>query len=148
MPRLVDHRGLLVTDDLARRHADVGFAKGAGERGEPARLGFGVVIEKCDEVPPGGGDPLIIGGAKAAVLRIPYDPDPEFGLCHVCRAVAGTVVHQDGLKVSVILPCERLKAGPEQLPAVPVDYDDRHQASMLAGAETLRTNSHSVSKHV
>jgi hypothetical protein len=66
-------------------------------------LRFGIVIEQCDEFTPRRGDALVVRRTKPAILLVPNDPRPKFGLRHVGRTVARTVVHHDRLETHVPL---------------------------------------------
>ena len=74
---------------------------------------------------PGSEDPLIVGGAEAAVFGIFDDVDggPE-GLRHLDGPVCGAVVHQDDLERQAVLCGERFEAGFQERATVPVHDND------------------------
>ena len=79
---------------------DVGFQKGRGQVGQPVRIGPSVRVDVRDDLPGGGPQPLVAGGAHAAVgrgnraERIP--PDDVRG------PVRGPIVDDDDLVVRII----------------------------------------------
>ena len=128
VPHLVDAARILVDQDLGSRHADLGMSlENAAERREPVRIGFRVVVEQGNELAPCGGDALVVGGAKAAVLRVADHARAELLFGHFGRAVARAVVHHHDLVGAVTLAAERAQAGAQQIPAIPVDDYDGDQ---------------------
>ena len=138
-PALSMRRGSSHTSTLLAAMPTSGCLRaGRQERGQPPRLGFGIVIEQRDELAAGGGDSLVIGGAEAAVFAVADHPRAELPLRHFRRTVGRTVIHHDCFERHLRLPRQRREARAQQFLPVPIDHHHGDQSIMLAGASEPR----------
>ena len=77
------------------------------EFAKPIGIGLGVIIQQRDEFTLCDGDPLIVGGAKPAVLAIADNFHPEFPGRDVGASIGRAVVHNDRFEAYVALARQR-----------------------------------------
>ncbi len=71
MPRFIDESRILPDDDFGSRHSYIRpLIENPQQRFQKARIRFGVIIEQRNKLAAGRRDPLIIGGAEAAIFAI------------------------------------------------------------------------------
>src|SRR5690606_20725013 len=109
-------------------HAHVRMGVEIGHQGgEGVAENFGVGIEQEDVAPARPGQPQVIAGGEADVLRAGDQLDPgELGGDHFRAAVGGGAIDDDDLQGEIAAsPVDGGEAGAQQVAHVPANDDDR-----------------------
>ena len=144
VPGLVNSPGILMNEDLRRRHADIRpVHEGGRERFEPARVRLGVIIQQRDELACGSSESLVVCRAKPNVVRITNQLYPDRSVArelvgeliedHLRRTVIRSIIYHDDVKwVAGPLGGQGSQAGAEKVAAVPVHHYDRNASALVS----------------
>jgi hypothetical protein len=101
---LVNTPGILINQDLGRRHPDVRpIYKSGSQRFEPSRFRLRVIIQQRDKFALRGREPLVVCRAKSNVARVTNQLYPDFGVTrellqdHLGRTIIRSIIYHDDI---------------------------------------------------
>ena len=128
----VEHVRLVVADDAAGQHADLGPASGELHQGlDRPGIQHRVVVDQQEPLAAGGGEGLVVAPREALVARVPdrRQPIATAGDRSLQGAVGRGVVDENDLQLRPSLREDRVDALVEEAASVEVDHDRGNQWS-------------------